>query len=309
MVNNQYVLLESALGFSLFRIIEAEEISINALSKSIKNFSTFKNQINLESFQAFSDQEEALDSMNKISEGLIPESLLLFLKQSIPDLSHSKEKKRSGEDICLGIADANLGNAILEQFTKINKKKKVFTCRCDDIILEIIRGCRRWLGLFIKSQNESDDTSSFNVSNIEHSYIALGHSYSRCKIKYNVNRADNMIIQAICILDQIDKDINTYCMRCKEWYGWHFPELTKIINDQIQYAKVLKCVKEKSNLKILYDGADLSDTAKSMKAEQLKKELLDAVDGDTDVVQEIIDTSKTSMGIDVSKIDMIEKCP
>ena len=298
MVNNQYVLMESALGFSLFRVIEAEEINIDALSKSIKTYNLFKNMVKLESFQAFTNQEEALESMNKISEGLIPEPLLLFLKTSIPDLSKSKTKDK--KDICLGIADANLGNAILEQFTKINKKRKVFTCRCDDIIMEIIRGCRQYLGLFIKSQNEASD-SSFNVSNIEHSYIALGHSYSRAKIKYNVNRVDNMIIQAICILDQIDKDINTYCMRCKEWYGWHFPELTKIINDQIQYAKVMRVIKEKSNLKVLYDD-DTSDT----KAEKLKKDLLDAVDGDEDTYEEIVNTSKTSMGIDVSKIDMIE---
>ena len=44
-------------------------------------------------------------------------------------------------------------------------------------------------------------------------------------------RQDNMIIQSISLLDTLDKDINTFSMRVKEWYGWHFPELTKIVGD------------------------------------------------------------------------------
>lgn len=27
-------------------------------------------------------------------------------------------------------------------------------------------------------------------------------------------------------------------MRVREWYGWHFPEMGKIVNDNILYAKV-----------------------------------------------------------------------
>jgi RNA processing factor Prp31 len=45
--------------------------------------------------------------------------------------------------------------------------------------------------------------------------LGLGHSYSRAKVKFNVNRADNMIIQAISLLDQLDKDVNTFSMRIR----------------------------------------------------------------------------------------------
>ena len=37
------------------------------------------------------------------------------------------------------------------------------------------------------------------------------------KVKFDVNRVDNMIIQAIALLDQLDKDINTFSMRIREW--------------------------------------------------------------------------------------------
>lgn len=51
-----------------------------------------------------------------------------------------------------------------------------------------------------------------------------------------------MIIQAIGLLDDLDKELNTYAMRVREWYGWHFPELGKIVQDNIQYAKVVKAM-------------------------------------------------------------------
>lgn len=48
-----------------------------------------------------------------------------------------------------------------------------------------------------------------------------------------------MIIQSIGLLDDLDKELNTYAMRVKEWYGWHFPELAKILNDNLLYARVV----------------------------------------------------------------------
>lgn len=50
---------------------------------------------------------------------------------------------------------------------------------------------------------------------IEKAQLGLAHSYSRSKVKFNVNRVDNMIIQSISLLDTLDKDINTFCMRVR----------------------------------------------------------------------------------------------
>jgi hypothetical protein len=49
-----------------------------------------------------------------------------------------------------------------------------------------------------------------------------------------------MIIQSISLLDTLDKDINTFSMRIKEWYGWHFPELVKIVSDNYKYARCVR---------------------------------------------------------------------
>ena len=78
--------------------------------------------------------------------------------------------------------------------------------------------------------------------------LGLAHAYSRAKVKFNVNRVDNMIIQAIALLDTLDKDINTFVMRVREWYSWHFPELVKIVNDNYQYSRLALLIKDKSSL-------------------------------------------------------------
>lgn len=51
------------------------------------------------------------------------------------------------------------------------------------------------------------------------------------------HQVDTMIVQAIGLLDELDKEINTYAMRVKEWFGWHFPEMAKVraISKQSSY--------------------------------------------------------------------------
>lgn len=81
----------------------------------------------------------------------------------------------------------------------------------------------------------------------------------RFKLKFSPDKVDTMVVQAIALLDDLDKEINIYAMRVKvaslfqpsrldliimiqEWYGWHFPEMAKILTDNIAYAKVIKAM-------------------------------------------------------------------
>ena len=57
------------------------------------------------------------------------------------------------------------------------------------------------------------------------------------------------------MLDEIDKELNNYVMRCKEWYGWHFPELARVVPDAVSYARLVKLV----GFRINYKEMDLSD--------------------------------------------------
>merc|ERR1712083_981942 len=105
--------------------------------------------------------------------------------------------------------------------------------------------------------------------------------------KFNVNKSDNMIIQSIALLDQLDKDINTFCMRIREWYSYHFPELIKIVPENALYAKVVKLVKNR----------------KELTADKLDE--LEAILMDSARAQAVIDASKSSMGMDISSVDLL----
>lgn len=58
-----------------------------------------------------------------------------------------------------------------------------------------------------------------------------------------------MVIQAIKLLDDLDKEINIFSMRIREWYGWHFPELGKLIQDNLLYAKTVFSMYLVSNIR------------------------------------------------------------
>uniref|UniRef100_A0A8D2JQJ8 Nop domain-containing protein n=1 Tax=Sciurus vulgaris TaxID=55149 RepID=A0A8D2JQJ8_SCIVU len=72
---------------------------------------------------------------------------------------------------------------------------------------------------------------------------------------FSADKVDTMIVQAISLLDDLDKELNNYIMRCREWYGWHCPELGKIISDNLTYCKCLQKVGDRKN----YASATLSE--------------------------------------------------
>lgn len=85
--------------------------------------------------------------------------------------------------------------------------------------------------------------------------LGLSHSLSRHKLKFSPDKVDTMIVQAIALLDDLDKELNTYAMRVKEWYGWHFPEMGRILNDNLAYARVIRSMGMRTNAA----KADLAD--------------------------------------------------
>ena len=88
----------------------------------------------------------------------------------------------------------------------------------NDVGLEVFRG--------IRQNMESLMSDEVSASDLKSMALGLSHSLSRYKLKFSPDKVDTMIVQAIGLLDELDKEINTYSMRVKEWYGWHFPEVS-----------------------------------------------------------------------------------
>lgn len=77
--------------------------------------------------------------------------------------------------------------------------------------------------------------------------LSLSHGMSRFKLSFSPEKVDQMVVQAVGLLDDIDKESNTFCMRLKEWYGWHFPEVVRILPDSQLYAEFVLMVGDRSN--------------------------------------------------------------
>ncbi|KAE8123942.1 hypothetical protein FH972_018857 [Carpinus fangiana] len=262
-----YLLYESASGYGLFLAHGLDEIGQNteAVRNSVSDLNRFGKVVQLTAFHPFESALDALNQCNAVSEGLMTDELRSFLELNLPKVKEVKKSK-----FRLGIADTKIGSHIHE-VTKI-------PCESGEFILELLRGVRLHFDRFLKDLKPGD---------LEKAQLGLGHSYSRAKVKFNVNRVDNMVIQAIFLLDTLDKDVNSFSMRVREWYSWHFPELVKIVNDNYLYAKVAKYIEDKSKL-----------------SDDSIPGLTDVL-GDEDKAKEIVDAAKASMGQDLSPIDLI----
>ena len=40
----------------------------------------------------------------------------------------------------------------------------------------------------------------------------------------------------------MEKNLNTFSMRLKETYGWHFPELVRLVSDNETYARLVALI-------------------------------------------------------------------
>jgi len=117
----------------------------------------------------------------------------------------------------------------------------------------------------------------FQNIELEQSRLGLAHSFSRNKIALDVNRQDKPIIQSISLLELLDKDINTFSMRVKEWYSWHFPELAKIVSDNQTFVRLAHLIGDKST-------------------ETVTAEEVEQVVGDGELAERVLETSRNSMG-------------
>lgn len=137
-------------------------------------------------------------------------------------------------------------------------------------MFELIRGFRTHIVEFLKNQE-------FESVDLVQSRLGLGHTFSRSRISLDVNRQDKPIIQSINLLDLLDKDINTFAMRIREWYSWHYPELAKIVTDNIKYVQCVKLI-----------GNRDASTATAEEIEEIVEE--------GDLAAKVVDSSLNSMG-------------
>lgn len=254
------------MGFALFKIAEFDETSsfVLQVQRNASDINIFSQFVELCAFQPFSSGREALEHMNNTSDGILLEPVKNFLESNLP-----KSKKK--HPVVLGVIEVKLATVISE----------VLGINCSlskEVLDEVVRGIRYHFHNLVKGVKDLNVTLK--------SQLALGHHYARARVKFNVNRIDNMVIQSISLIDQLDKDINTFAMRVREWYSFHFPELIKVVPENHLYVKCVDVIKNRKTM-----PEDIK--------EQLENILMDS-----DKAQNVIDLARSSMGMEISPLDM-----
>lgn len=237
------VLFETAVGLALFRLSDSAKISSPSLADNLADPTKASNLLKLSAISRFTSTAEAVDEASAIAEGKMSKSLKKLLTNEIVDQEGSNKGKGKNEQLV--VVDPKLGGAI--------SKKLGINVISDSSVNDLYRGIRSHLAQLLSSTASED--SSLDPRDLNTMSLGLSHSLSRYKLKFSPDKVDTMVVQAIGLLDDLDKEINIYAMRVKEWYGWHFPEMGKIIADNLAYAKVVRAVGFRTNA----SSTDLSD--------------------------------------------------
>lgn len=105
------------------------------------------------------------------------------------------------------------------------------------------------------------------------------------RVKVAVEKRDLVVAQAIQTLDDLDRTVNLFMGRLREWYGVHFPELDRLVEKHETYARLVLKLGRRDNFSL----------------EALKNE--DIPESRTEQISIVADTS---MGADVSEIDLVQ---
>jgi len=107
----------------------------------------------------------------------------------------------------------------------------------------------------------------------------------KTKIKEALGNRDLIVSQVVFVIDDLDKTFNLLVNRLREWYGYHFPELSNQIGKSDTYVRLTASLGHRYNFTI----------------ENLIKFGLNVQSAEV-----ISESKKTSMGVDFNQVDVDE---
>ncbi len=118
-------------------------------------------------------------------------------------------------------------------------------------------------------------------------YYSLVHELmlqlTRLKVKEVAEKRDLFVAQAISALDDVNKTINLFASRVREWYSLHFPELDELVEEHEDYLKIVSSIGFRS---------------------KMTKEKLKELGIKDDVAERIVKAARSSMGADLTEFDL-----
>ncbi|PPQ97106.1 hypothetical protein CVT26_001011 [Gymnopilus dilepis] len=218
------VLYETAMGYCLFKVTDSAKIEKADLWEEFETPAKASKLLKLKALHRFTSTATAVEDISALQNGKLGKGLKQFLTEEVLEKGKGKES--------LVVIDPHLGRSITKKLG-IN-----INAMSEGASGDLWRGIRSQITALLDGLDPKD------LSTMS---LGLSHSLARFKLKFSPDKVDTMVVQAIALLDDLDKEINIYAMRVKEWYGWHFPEMAKIIVDNVAYAKVIRAMGFRTN--------------------------------------------------------------
>jgi nucleolar protein 56 len=108
---------------------------------------------------------------------------------------------------------------------------------------------------------------------------------AKLQVKGAAEKRDLIAAQAIQTLDDMDRTLNLFMGRLREWYSVHFPELDRLVEKHETYARLVMNLGTKENF-----------TAENLEKEDLPK----------NKTEQISKIATSSMGADIAENDLIQ---
>jgi len=108
---------------------------------------------------------------------------------------------------------------------------------------------------------------------------------TKMRVRKAVEKRDLVVAQAIQTLDDMDKTVNLFMGRIREWYGLHFPELDRLVEKHETYARLVANLGRRENF-----------TVENLEKEDLLKEK----------AEQIATSAEKSMGADLEEDDLMQ---
>jgi len=140
------------------------------------------------------------------------------------------------------------------------------------------KGRSKWL-----KQQELDVNPVASLEEYQKFVRQVTLELARVAVTVAAAKRDLYAVQAVRAIDDIDKTINLFAGRIREWYGLHFPELDRIVEKHDTYARLVSDLGMRSNF-----------TEENLQKEGIPKER----------IQQIASAARKSMGASFPEEDL-----
>jgi len=202
-------------------------------------------------------RERYLELLYDMEQGKLPEEILEFIARSV----------EPGDELV--VEDSDLGRFISSKL----KDVKVIPAAGDEVMLK----ARENVANLIET--------SLGVSAQEYYSLLreLTLQLTRLKVKEVAEKRDLFVAQAINALDDVNKTINLFASRVREWYSLHFPELDELVDEHEDYFRIVSSIGFRG---------------------KITKEKLLEIGLKEDLAEKIANAAKSSMGADLTEFDL-----